>query len=103
MADIALQCRWRDGRVTDTELLGLADPADWTADQARDVAWAIQRTLDAHALYAMAIVEVAPMQTWRIVITTDTGTATTRGLHLSREAMTWFERVAFTLPGTNVQ
>ena len=48
MTDIALQCRWRDGRVTDTELPGLADPADWTADQARDVAWAIQRALLAH-------------------------------------------------------
>ncbi len=102
MADIALQCRWRDGRVTDTELPGLADPANWTADQACDVAWAIQRALHAHALFTMAIVEVAPMQTWRIVITTDTGTATTRGLRLSLEAMTWFERVAFTLPGTDV-
>ena len=50
----------------------------------------------------MAIVEVAPMQTWRIVITTNTGTATTRGLRLSLAAMTWFERVAFTLPGTDV-
>ena len=102
MADIALQCRWRDGRVTDTELASLADPADWTADQARDVAWAIQRALHAHALYMMAIVEVELMQTWRIVITTNTGTATTRGLRLSLAAMTWFERVAFTLPGTDV-
>lgn len=38
----------------------------------------------------------------RIVITTDTGTATTRGLHLSREAMTCFEPVAFTLPAADV-
>ncbi len=102
MADIALQCRWGGGRVTATELPGLADPSDWTADQARDVAWAIQRALHAHALSTMAIVEVEPMQTWRIVITTDTGTATTRGLRLSLDAMTWFERVAFTLPGTDV-
>jgi hypothetical protein len=102
LADIALPCRWRDGRVTDTELLGLADPADWTADEARDVAWAIQRTLDAHAVSAMVIVEVAPMQTWRIAITADTGTAATRGLRLSSEAVTWFERVAFTLLGPHV-
>lgn len=103
MTDLTLQCRWRrGGGVTETELSALADPEAWTADEAREVAWAIQRALRAHALYSMAIIEVESMKVWSIRVVTDTGTATTRGLHLSLEAMTWFERAAFMMPGLDV-
>jgi hypothetical protein len=75
------------------------DPIQWTAHDARETAWAIQRTLQAAVVFALSLVEVSAMQIWRIEVVANTGMATTRGLTLSSAAVVWLQEAAFELPG----
>jgi hypothetical protein len=54
MTAIAVRCRWHDGSVSDMELPAVVEPAQWTAHDARETAWAIQLStgtqIGSHAL-----------------------------------------------------
>jgi hypothetical protein len=100
MMVIAVRCQWPDRSVSDAELTVVSDPAEWTAHDARDATWAIQRALHATMVFALRLVEVSPAQTWRIEVVASTGMATTRGLPLSSAAVVWLQEAAFELPGT---
>ncbi|MEP7309324.1 MAG: hypothetical protein ABJA98_27795 [Acidobacteriota bacterium] len=100
MTAIAVRCQWLDGSVSDTELPAVADPVPWTAHDARETAWAIQRALQAATVFALRLVEVSAMEIWRIEVVANTGMATTRGLPLSSAAVVWLQDAAFELPGS---
>ncbi len=102
MNAITLKCQWLNGAASDTELPAVADPAQWSSQDARDAAWAIQRALRAVAVYAIRLQETSPT-TWRVEIVANTGTATTvQPLPLSPAALDWFQEVAFELPERSV-
>jgi hypothetical protein len=100
MMAIPVRCQWRDGSVSDTEVPAVEDPAHWTRHEAREAAWAIQRALHATVVFALRLVEVSPMQIWRIEVVASTGMATTGGLPLPSAALVWLQEAAFELPGT---
>jgi len=97
---IQVRCRWRDGSASDAELPAVVDPAEWTAGDARETTWAIQRALHPAMVFALRLVEVSTMKIWRIEVVASTGTATTGGLPLSSAAVVWLQEAAFELPGT---
>lgn len=100
MTAIMVRCQWHDGSVSDAELPAVVDPDRWTAHDARETAWAIQRALQAAIVLALRLVEVSATTMWRIEVVANTGTATTRGLPLSSAAVVWLQEAAFELPGT---
>ncbi|MEO8257370.1 MAG: hypothetical protein ABI868_08505 [Acidobacteriota bacterium] len=91
MTAIAVRCQMQDGSVSDTELPSFADPVQWTARDVREIAWAIQRALQAGVVSALRLVEVSAMEVWRIEVVANTGMATTRGLPRSSAAVVWLQ------------
>ena len=98
LTDLRYTIRRHDGSVTTPDLLVAAEPAFWSAGDAKEALWVIVRLLEVPAVFRVGLVEVEPAKSWRIEVHTPTGVALTPALRLSSMAHVWLTEVAFECP-----
>ncbi len=84
--------------MTTADVVMAAEPAAWSADDAKEALWALIRLLEAPAVYRVSLVEVEPGRSWRVEVHAPTGVAMTPTLRLSSLGYIWLSEAAFELP-----